>query len=115
MLPSHAIAYATGGAILVAILASLVATDGKAVAPSSLRGIVEEAAYLCNLPKQDRSPTAALLHSATGEGMLQAARSLAPDEAIVRQCGVDPQRLQQACSRYKAEALRALQGRKVQG
>ena len=33
-------------------------------------GAFEEAAYMCNLQKQDRTPAAALLHCATGEGML---------------------------------------------
>ena len=75
MQPIHAIVCSTVGALLLAVLASLVTTDGKAVAPPAMCGAFEEAAYMCNLPKQDRTPAAALLHCATGEGMLLAARA----------------------------------------
>ena len=108
MQPLHAIVCSTVSALLLAVLASLVTTDGKAVAPPAMCGAFEEAAYMCNLPKQDRTPAAALLHCSTGEGMLLAARRLVPDEAIVRRCGIDPQRIQQRCAAYKAEALKAL-------
>ena len=108
MQPLHAIVYSTLGALLLAVLASLVTTDGKAVASPAMCGAFQEAAYMCNLPKQDRTPSAALLHCATGEGMLLAARRMVPDEAIVHRCGIDPQKIQQRCARYKAEALKAM-------
>ena len=108
MQPIHAIVCSTVGALLLAVLASLVTTDGKAVAPPAMCGAFEEAAYMCNLPKQDRTPAAALLHCATGEGMLLAARRLVPDEAIIQRCGIDPQRIQQRCAAFKAEALKAM-------
>ena len=108
MQPLHAIVYSTVGALLLAVLASSITADGKPVAPPAMCGAFEEAAYMCNLPKQDRTPSAALLHCATGEGMLLAARRLVSDEAIVHRCGIDPQRIQQRCAAYKAEALKAM-------
>lgn len=114
MKPLHSIAYSLGTFFVVVLLFSNLSNPGNEIVSSRVCPVIEDAQQYCLLPKQDKSLSQAISHSAKGLGMIEAVRGMASDDAIKHSCNIDPAEVKRICTRYHQESLNYVKQQNVQ-
>lgn len=95
-----------GGVVACIVILSIVSTMSQPVSiRADLKVLVQQAAQLCEMSRQDSDPMIALQHASEAVAYLHVARRLASDSSISQATQIDPQELEKVLLQRRAEAI----------